>query len=153
MSYTTEVIDTVNDLIENCKDGEYGFKECAEHADSPTLKTMFERRATECQAAATELQRIVYANQEQPSTGGTASGAMHRGWLNIKAALSLADDKAVLEECERGEDRALARYDKALKKELPDEIRSVLVAQRAGVQRNHDLVRSLRDQARAAAHH
>ncbi len=29
-----EVVSTLNDLIETCKDGEYGFRECAEHAKS-----------------------------------------------------------------------------------------------------------------------
>ena len=37
----------------------------------------------------------------------------------MRATLSTYDDKAVLEECERGEDNALARYRKALQKPLP----------------------------------
>jgi uncharacterized protein (TIGR02284 family) len=44
---------------------------------------------------------------------------MHRGWVSIKSKLSTYDDKAVLEECERGEDNAKARYTKALQKNLP----------------------------------
>ena len=47
-----EVVETLNDLIENCKDGEYGFRTCAEHAKSPNLKTVFSQRANDCRSAA-----------------------------------------------------------------------------------------------------
>lgn len=151
--YSDHVIDTLNDIIQNCKDGELGFKACADHADSPALQKLFGARAMECREAARELQAIVYAEAGEPPTGGTAAGAMHRGWVKLKAALSANDDKAMLEECERGEDRALARYRTALEEELPTEVRSLLERQRLGAQRNHDQVRTLRDQARAAAHH
>ncbi|WP_382320833.1 PA2169 family four-helix-bundle protein [Hydrogenophaga sp. UC242_53] len=59
----------------------------------------------------------------------------------------------MLEETERGEDTALARYRSALKDELPADIRSVVEAQMQGVQRNHDQIRALRDQHKAAATH
>ena len=42
----------------------------------------------------------------------TTTGAWSLGWGSVKAALSSRDDKAVLEECERGEDAAVARYRK-----------------------------------------
>ena len=32
------VIDTLNTLIETCKDGEYGFRTCAEHVKSAQLR-------------------------------------------------------------------------------------------------------------------
>jgi uncharacterized protein (TIGR02284 family) len=56
----------------------------------------------------------------------------------------------VLEEAERGEDNAKARYAKALQKNLPANVRSVVDKQLQGVQKNHDQVKSLRDQARAS---
>src|SRR5258708_31602120 len=44
---------------------------------------------------------------------------------SVKTALTSQDDKAVLEECERGEDSALAQYRKALKQPLPPAVRVV----------------------------
>ena len=74
------------------------------------------------------------------------AGALHRGWVSVKSALSTRDDKAVLEECERGEDAAVARYRKALKSGgLPTHVRALLERQLQGAQRNHDEVKSLRD--------
>ena len=75
-------------------------------------------------------------------------GAMHRGWVSIKSKLTTYDDKAVLEEAERGEDNAKARYMKALQKNLPADVRMVVERQMQGVQRNHDQVKMLRDQFR-----
>jgi uncharacterized protein (TIGR02284 family) len=70
---------------------------------------------------------------------------MHRGWVAVKATLSTYDDKAVLEEAERGEDNAMARYRKALKQPLPVGVKLIVERQMQGVQRNHDQVKMLRD--------
>lgn len=139
------VTETLNDLIENCKDGEYGFQTCAEHAKSPDLKQFFARRASECAAAAQELQSLVARFGGSPDTGGSATGAMHRGWVAVRGTLALNDDKAMLSECERGEDAALARYRDALEEKLPSEVEQVVRRQYQGAQRNHDEVKRLRD--------
>ena len=72
---------------------------------------------------------------------------MHRGWMNSKAAASGRTDLAILEECERGEDVAKARYRKALE-DVPEDIRMVVQRQYDGVVRNHDQIRDLRDRYR-----
>ena len=56
----------------------------------------------------------------------------------------------MLEEAERGEDNAKARYMKALKKPLPADVKMIVERQMQGVQRNHDQVKSLRDRYRAS---
>ena len=81
--------------------------------------------------------------------GGSAMGAVERGWVAVRGTLSTYDDKAMLEECERGEDNALARYRKALKKPLPANIKLIVERQLQGVQRNHDQIKMLRDQLSA----
>ena len=70
---------------------------------------------------------------------------MPDGEVSVKAALSSRDDKAVLEECERGEDAAVARYRKALNAALPADVRALLERQAQGAKCNHDEVRALRD--------
>jgi uncharacterized protein (TIGR02284 family) len=146
---TEDTIDTLNDLIENCRDGEYGFQTCAEHAQSGELKTYFERRAQGCATAAMELQDLVVRLGGTPDTGGSASGAVHRGWVAVRGTLALNDDKAMLDECERGEDAAVARYRTALESTLPPDIETVVRRQYEGAQRNHDEVRRLRDSLHA----
>lgn len=145
-----EVISTLNDLIETCKDGEEGFRTCADDVGDSTLKAFFSSRAQQCATAATELQSLVRAYGGDPEKSTSLGGAIHRRWVDVKSAIMGHDDKAVLKECERGEDVAVASYRKALEKNLPADVRSVVERQYQGVLQNHDEVRSLRDQYRSA---
>ena len=138
----------LNDLIETSKDGEKGFRAAADDTKNAELKTVFLRRAENCATGAADLQRLVPRLGGKAEEGGTVAGAMHRGWMNLKAAVSGRTDLAILEECERGEDVAKARYRKALEETLPEDIRVVVQRQYDGVIRNHDQIRDLRDRYR-----
>jgi len=145
-----DVISALNDLIETCKDGEEGFRTCAEGISDMQMKNFFIDRGQQCSRSAGELQELVSAAGGKPETSSSVSGALHRRWVDIKSAVTGKDDEAVLNECERGEDVALASYRKALEKTLPAEVRSVVERQYQGVQRNHDQVKRFRDQVRTA---
>ena len=143
------VTSILNDLVETSKDGEKGFRTSAEDTKTPELKAIFLARAKECMTAASELQQLVAGLGEKPEDGGSIAGALHRGWVTLKAAVSDRTDLAILEECERGEDVAKAHYRKALEKTLPEHIRAVVQRQSEGAVRNHDQIRDLRDRYRA----
>lgn len=145
-----DVISVLNDLIETSKDGEKGFSECAEDVKEPRLKSFFTQRSQDCGSAAAELQQLVRGLGGDPETSSSVSGALHRGWVDLKSLLTGKSEEAILNECERGEDVALKAYRDALQKDLPSNVRSVLEKQLQGVQRNHDQVKSLRDAARAS---
>lgn len=150
-----DVVSVLNNLIEYSKDGEKGFKTSAEDAKNPELKTFFLQREGECRAAAADLQQHVRNLDGDPETSTSLSGDMHRAWVNIKTLLTSNDDKAVLEEVERGEDHALKAYKDALEKlaklNVPasDPVFALVERQYHGVQRNHDQVKALRDQFKA----
>ncbi len=146
-----DVVETLNDLIENCKDGEYGFRTCAENAKSSNIKSVFSQRASDCAQAAQELQTLVTRFGGKPDTGGSASGAAHRGWLAVRGAVAFDDDQAMLNEAERGEDIALNRYRKALEEDLPPEVEQVVRRQYEGARRNHDQIKALRDSHKTTA--
>ena len=148
---TEDVIDALQDLAECCKDGEYGFRACAEQAERQDLKSTFLQRADDCRGAAQELNNQIRSLGGTSENHGSAAGALHRGWVAVKATLSTYDDKSVLEECERGEDNAKARYTKALKQPLPAAIKLLVERQMQGLQRNHDQIKMLRDQLRAGS--
>lgn len=139
------VVDVLNNLMELCRDGEQGFRASADHATTGELQGFLSRRAGDCALAAAELEHVVRSYGAEPAEGGTMAGALHRGWVAIKAALSSNDDKAVLEECERGEDAMVAHYRSALEKPLPASVRVLVQRQSEEAQRYHDEVRTLRD--------
>lgn len=145
---TKDVIDALQDLVECCKDGEYGFRECADQAKREDLKTTFLQRADDCRRGAQELNDMIRSLGGHVADSGSVMGAMHRGWVSVKSALTTYDDKAVLNEAERGEDNAKSRYMKALQKPLPPQVKSLVEKQYQGVQRNHDQVKMLRDSLR-----
>ena len=146
---TSKAVETLNNLIETCKDGEYGFNACAENAKSPELQRTLMGHARECRDAAQQLQAQVSELGGSPEESGSVSGSAHRGWVALKSALSSYDDLEVLEECERGEDVAIRSYQQALTEPLPEHIRALVQQQYQGVKRNHDEVRRLRDAAQA----
>jgi uncharacterized protein (TIGR02284 family) len=146
-----QVVESLNDLLENSRDGELGFKEAAEHTRTPELKALLERRAGDCRKAAEELQAQIAQLGGKADEHGTVSGAAHRVWLNIRSLFGGASDETILSECERGEDAAVARYRKALKQNLPPDIHALVLRQFEGAQRNHDMIKALRDRAKTAA--
>ena len=141
----------LNELIETSKDGEKGFAKAAEDAHDAELKSLFKDCAQRCRDGATELQAQVRALGGKPEKTGSAAGALHRGWISLREAISSRDDKAILEECEKGEDHAKAQYRKALERNLPPDVRAIVDRQYQGVLANHDRVRALRDRYRASA--
>jgi len=140
-----DVIGTINDLIRTCKDGENGFRTCAEGVKSTRLKTLFEEAAERCAQGAAELEAKVRSLGGDPTTSGSVGGSLHRGWIDIKSAITGMDEAAILAECERGEDAAKQTYDAALKEELPADVRSIVERQYRIVKQNHDRVRDLRN--------
>jgi uncharacterized protein (TIGR02284 family) len=145
-----DVIDVLNKLIETCKDGEYGFRTCAEHVKSEQLRTVFLQRAETCRKGASELQAEVARRGGSAETDSSKTGAIHRGWIDLKAKLTGNSDQAALDECERGEDAALERYRDAIKNDLPSDVAAIVQRQYEGAKKNHDQIRSLRNAMRSA---
>ena len=140
-----DVIATLNDLIETSKDGDEGFRTCADNVKNPTLKTFFLEKAERCREGAAQLQAIVREMGGDPENSGSVSGALHRFWVNIRGSISGMDDHAILAECERGEDTAKRSYQNALQQDLPGDVRTVIERQFREVQANHDRIKELRN--------
>ncbi len=144
-------ISTLNNLIETCKDGETGFRTAAEGLTDASIKAKFLEYAQQRAGFARELQQVVKGLGGDPETAGSMSGALHRGWLNIKSTVTGKDDHAIVAEAERGEDVAKGAYEDALKEELPASARTLVQQQAAHVRQAHDHVRDLRDRKTARA--
>jgi uncharacterized protein (TIGR02284 family) len=142
-----DVISTLNDLIETCKDGEEGFLSCANNVKNPALKSFLEEKAQRAPTGARQLRDKVRELGGDPERSGSTAGAMHRAWVNIKSSVTGMDDQAILAECERGEDVAKRAYEKALQADLPADIRMLVETQYREVKANHDRVRDMRNAA------
>jgi uncharacterized protein (TIGR02284 family) len=144
MAVPTQIVNALNNLIETCKDGEKGFQTAAQGVRDLQLKQLFETYVRQRAEFARELQEAIRQLGAEPETSGSAAGALHRGWMNIKSAVTGTSDSAVVEEAERGEDSAKAAYEEALSAPLPGNIRPIVERQYAAVKQAHDQVRALR---------
>jgi uncharacterized protein (TIGR02284 family) len=146
MARQKEIISTLNNLIETLKDGQEGYKESASAVDDPQLKTVFDAYSLQRAKFAGELQNeVVKMGEAEPEDSSSATGAMHRTWINIKSAVTSGDRHAILAEAERGEDSAVNAYKDALEKDLPAPVREIVSQQSAEVKMAHDKIRNLRD--------
>ena len=139
-------IDTLNHLTEVLKDGQHGFETAAKDVKAPELAQVFQRYAQQRAEFAAKLQSHVATLGADVEKSGSIAGSMHRGWINLKSALSTNEPQSVLEEAERGEDAAVAAYRKALENtEIDANTRTLIAAQSTAVKAAHDHVRDLRD--------
>ena len=150
MSQQKEIISTINSLIETLKDGQEGFRQASEAVKDSQLKTLFSEFSLQRSKFAGELQNeAIGLGEHNPENTSSTAGAMHRAWINLKSAITSQDDHAILAECERGEDSAVAEYKKAMEEEeLSSPIRDTISRQYTDVKSAHDRIRELRDAAK-----
>ena len=149
MAQQKEAISTINSLIKTLKDGEKGFREASEAVRDPQLKSLFQQYSQQRHRFAGELQAQAQSLGEwKPEKSSSAAGAMHRAWINLKSAVTSGNDKAILSECERGEDSAVHEYQEAMQDGLTGTAREIVSRQFTEIRSAHDRVRQLRDVAK-----
>ena len=140
----------LNNLIETLKDGQEGFNQAAEGVSDPKLKSLFRDYSEQRSRFAAALQSEARSHGEtKPETSSSATGALHRGWINLKSAITGGDEHAILAECERGEDSAVEEYKKALDDGLSPSAQELISRQFAEIKSTHDRIRSLRDASKS----
>jgi uncharacterized protein (TIGR02284 family) len=151
MADKDNVISTLNGLIETCRDGQNGFQTAAEGVTNSELKTLFHGYAQQRARFVGELQTEVRRLGGDPENMGSVAATLHRGWINIKSAVTGKDESAIIAECERGEDSAVSTYRDALDEDLPANIRTILDRQYADIKQAHDRIRALERASGAGA--
>jgi uncharacterized protein (TIGR02284 family) len=137
------VISVLNDLIETSKDGVNGFRAAADAVQSADAKALFLSRAQIIERSVDELQAEVRRLGGDPERTGSVAAAVHRGWINLKSAVTGKDDAAILTECERGEELAVKSFEDALDKDLPADVRALVDRLYRGTIQNLERVRAL----------
>ena len=141
-----EIILCLNDLIETNRDGEQGYRSAAEHTENENLKAFFRRSSYQRAQFASELQAEVRQLGGDPAQKGSVSGMFHRGWMNLKSALS-AGDESILSECEWGDDSAVRNYERVLKQNLPPGVLPVVKHQYTQIKDARNRIREMERKA------
>lgn len=113
----TDWIDTVERLIEICKDGEQGYREAARKVVHADLRDYFEKQSSTRAQFADELRREMPGLIEVHVHESIAA-VVHRGWIDLLATLG-GGEKRVLTAVREGEEIAISAYKTALASPLP----------------------------------
>lgn len=139
---------SIKDLLQTLTDGVEGFTNAAKSVKDHELKTLFEGFAAERQEMADEL--VAFSDADPNDEKSTVTGVLHRGWINLKGALTSGDDHAILAECERGEDHAVEVFQKAVKEPVSTEAAGTIQSIATRILAVHNQVKELRDSAKVS---
>lgn len=142
------LVKNLQELLEKNYDAEKGFTKAMKAAENNNLKEYFKYQAAQRSQFVNEITNEIRNLNETPKERGSASGAIHRAWIDIKSSLSGDKDEAVLEECIRGEKSSVEEYERRLKENrFPSQIEDTLSNQKNRIQKTLNKVKTLEDLA------
>lgn len=145
-TYTEDIGDRLNDLLEKNYDAEKGFKKASENAKHSGLKTYFSNKAQERYDFGHQIKAELRNYGEQPDKGGSVTGAAHRTWMEVKSWFAGDDDEAMLEEAIRGEKASVDEYKDVLSETaLPASTKQLLEIQKNTIQHGLANIKTMED--------
>jgi uncharacterized protein (TIGR02284 family) len=138
-------ISLLNGLITTTLDSMKGFEDAAEDAKNTRFAALFADFARDRGQVVASLQAEVRGLGGKAEDSASFLGAAHRGFMNLKQALTGKNDKAIIEEVERGEDHIKAKFEIALKDtNLEPATRSVIRDAFTSVKAGHEQASALK---------
>ena len=138
-------ISTLNTLLATTIDSVKGYEDSAQNIDSEQLRQIFRQNADERQQVVTSLREQVRRLGGDPEESGSFMGAAHQRFEDLKAAITGRDEKAIINEVERGEDYIKGKFESALESgDLTGDSRSTVEQCYQTVRRGHDQISQLK---------
>ena len=119
----------LNDLIGVSRDGEEGYRHAAAHVSNSELRSLFEASARQRAGFVRELQQELERLGGATTDTGTFAGAVNRGWLDVKSAITGGSAGAVVGACETGDDSAAAAYERFVNTDISGQTRTLVEKQ------------------------
>jgi uncharacterized protein (TIGR02284 family) len=142
---TDHDISVLNGLIKTTLDSMKGYEDAAKDAESTQFATMFADFARDRGAVVMELRAAVAGLGGTPEDGSSFLAAAHRTFMDLKQLFATQDDKAIIQEVERGEDHIKAKFESALEdRELASASVAAIRAGYASVKEGHDRMSTLK---------
>lgn len=141
-------VDVLNTLIQINNDRIEGYQTASKETEESDLQDLFSSLIETSETCRAELTEEVERLGGTPIEGTKTSGKFFRAWMDVKAAITGKDRKAILSSCEFGEDVAVATYEKAMKNDDPEltvEQRDIIAIHYQVIKADHDRVKNLRD--------
>lgn len=143
------LVETLNDLVKINNDRIAGYERAIGETKEldVDLKAMFEGLIRETHGYKEDLVEAIAARGGDVAKDTTISGKIYRAWMDVKAVFTGNDRKAILENCEFGEDAWRRAYESALNSdtEMDAEIRQMITSHYTAETAAHDLIKKYRD--------
>ena len=107
-------ISTLNTLIATTVDSITGYEDSAKNVENERFREIFRSRADERQQVVQDLRTEVRRLGGDPEESGSFMGKAHQRFEDLKAAITGRDEKAIINEVERGEDYLKEKWQAAL---------------------------------------
>ncbi|AZB29353.1 ferritin-like domain-containing protein [Chryseobacterium balustinum] len=114
--HNERTVATLNDLLNITNDRIQGFAKVEDKVwdtYSP-LKGDYDQMVAQSQVMKSELINLITERGGNPDNTGTAAGAIHRGWIDVKNSFSGDKTESTLENVVFGEEAAIDAYQDAL---------------------------------------
>jgi len=145
MAEHSETISTLNTLIATTIDSITGYEESAQNIDNDRFRQIFRQRANERQQVVESLRAEVRRLGGNPEDDSSFLGKAHQRFEDLKAAVTGRDEKAIINEVERGEDYLKDKFETALNSDTLDgESRAVVERCYQSVRSGHDQMSQLK---------
>ena len=142
--HSTE-ISTLNTLIATTIDSITGYEDSAQNIDNERFREIFRQRANERQQVVEQLRAEVRRLGGNPEDDGSFLGKAHQRFEDLKAAITGRDEKAIINEVERGEDYLKEKFEAALNSDtLTPESRTAVERAFQSVRAGHDKMSALK---------
>jgi uncharacterized protein (TIGR02284 family) len=129
----------LNTLIATTLDSMKGYREAAEDSENAQHQQFFNQMSEERSQVASDLQAHVRTLGGDPEMDSSTAGAAHRGWVDLKSAITGRNEQAIVNEVERGEDYIKGKFETAMKDdELSADTRGKLETCFASIRKGHD---------------
>ena len=128
MAEHSEAISTLNTLIATTIDSITGYEDSAQNIDNERFREIFRQRASERQQVVEQLRAEVRRLGGDPEDGGSFLGKAHQRFEDLKAAITGRDEKAIINEVERGEDYLKDKWQTALQSGELNRFRMTVIA-------------------------
>lgn len=147
-----EFLDDLNELLSLSRDAQKGYTDTYMHVSNKALHEWMRKHSEQRKQFTDELAAEIKRLGGDPDKDTSLLGELHRLWIDIKGSASSDDAEAMLEECERGEEKAVEEYGEMLEEhaDMPASTRSLLVRQKSQIQTALANIRTLKGRLEAA---
>ncbi|HYC75833.1 PA2169 family four-helix-bundle protein [Brevundimonas sp.] len=138
-------VKVLNSLIETTLDSANGYRDAAEGAESPPIRSLLSRKASTREELSRRLQSEVRSFGGEPETDQSAMGKAHNVFTELKGKIMGRDDESVLAEVDRGESFIEEKFEAASRDpELPDHVRRLIESECAAIRTDHEEMKRMK---------